>query len=711
MRELYLVSPLLVFILSGLLTGLFLRGHARSPLHRVFALMLLMMALWGLTIFGMRISASVDSAIAWERAVLVAVIGVPLFFYHFTRLFVQQRSGDWLLPVSYAMALAMATLAAMGLVVDRMEEEWYGYAPRFGPLFAGYLFLVYSLTVLGAWNLVKYYRSSPSDQARRRTIYILLGVGCSVLGGIFDSLPQLMGVYPIGMLGNLFFALFTAIAILKHNLLDVRIVIKRGFVYSVVTGFILGVYVALLSSLNVLFESRGSGISWSANLAAVLIAAMMLKPVLDRVQSLADRWFSRIRYDSLSALETFSRETKDITDLRQLATVLENAVTLAMGAESARLLMPFPQKGFVPVCGKNSEGSQTFKLRSSSPIAAWLRSHDDVLQREDLQTEPQFLPLSASDWAKIEQFGVQLLVPLKCRSELVGILVMGTKQSEQAYTGEDLGLLRSAANQTALALETARLFASVVSQRTRLEHLFERSVRAQEDERKRLSMELHDSPVQWLTSAVFKVQAGLKFFRRGQHEKAYGILEELQEILDTTLTELRHSTAALHPPELEKVGLFKALQRYVAAFEGDTSIRCRISQSGSVPRLTAPEELAAYRVIQEALSNVRKHARASEVEIRLGMRGGNLRATVKDNGIGFDMDDIRRTEDRHLGLAGMEERARMLGGRLTIHSTPGTGTLITLLIPVRLTNETLDTKADVVAGAGGRVHHASEVAA
>ncbi|MFQ5874251.1 MAG: GAF domain-containing protein [Dehalococcoidia bacterium] len=494
MKEFYLIVPLLVFIFASFLTVLVLRGHARSPVHRIFTIMLAAMAVWGLTIFGMRASGSPDTAIIWEKAALVAILAVSLFFYHFTRLFTRQAGERLLLPLGYLAAIAAIGLVASGLVVDEMEQEWYGYAPRFGNLSAAYLFLVYLVTFLGIRNLVKQYLSPPSDAARNRTLYILLGVGCSLLGGISDSVPSLMNVYPVGMVGNLLFILFTAVAILKHNLLDVRVVIKKGFVYSVVSGAILGVYVAFLFSFNLLFQSNASALSWPGNLVAFLTVAILLKPILDRVQRVADRWFSRKRYDHLRALEALSRETKGITNLRQLAIALEQAVTMAMGAEDARLLVPSANRSrFAPVTEGNGRGSRPFRLRAKCPLVAWLHSHDDVLRREDLETSPEFLALPGHDQAQLEEFRVQLLIPLKHREELIGILALAGKRSEEPYSEEDMGLLRAAANQTAMGLENARLFASVVSQRTRLEQLLERAIRAQEDERKRLSMELHDS--------------------------------------------------------------------------------------------------------------------------------------------------------------------------------------------------------------------------
>ena len=682
MKELYFITPLQVFLFTSLLTVLVLRGRSRSPVHSTLALTLLAMALWAIMILGMRTSSSLEAAILWEKGALVAIVAVPVFFYHFTCLFTRRESPQPLVG-AYALAAVIAVLVGSGLVVPDMEERWYGYAPRFGPLYVPYLIAVYGLTFMGVRNLVAYYRDPPSRAARNRTTYVLLGVGCALVGGVLDSLPPLMAVYPVGMLGNLLFALFTAVAILKHNLLDVRVAIEKGFVYSVVSAVILGIYVALLFSLNLVFQDSVSPHSWPGSLAAVLTAAILLKPVLTRVQRVADRWFWRRRYDYLRALESFSHETRDITNLRQLGLVLEQSITLAMSAERVRLLVPSTRTGrFSSETDRGSRGVRPFTLRASSPIVAWLESHHGVLTQQDLQTEPEFLSLSGAERSMLADFKSELMIPLKSSGELAGILVLSKKRSEEPYSDEDLSLLNAAANQTAMGLANARLFASVVSQRTRLEQLLEKVIWAQEEERKRLSMELHDSPLQWLTSAVYRLEACLEYFHRGQEARARDELQEVQEVLDTTLAELRHTTVALHPPALEKVGLVEALSGYVAAFRRDTDIPCRFEADEVVPRLVAAAELAVYRVVQEALSNVRKHSKASEVHVQLGADGGWFRASVRDDGIGFEVEDSRRPDEGHLGLAGMEERARMLRGTLTIHSMPGAGTHVILLLPL-----------------------------
>ena len=470
---------------------------------------------------------------------------------------------------------------------------------------------------------------------------------------------------------------------------DVRMVMATTVAYMVAGAIVVGLYACLLFLLNLIFFGDILSYSWPTVIGPVAVALLLAKPVLERTQKVADSWLRRKGYDSLRTLTNFTRYARDITDLKLLALTIEQGLMIATGAEEVRLLAPSSSGlRFTSVSGRSGIQVNPLDLEASSPVATWLRFHEEILTREEVETRPVFAVLSEKERADLDSSRTRLLVPVRYKEELAGILVLGPKRSGMSYSGRDLASLRKTAAETAMWVSNATLFTSVSSQRNRLEQLLGRTVSAREDERKRLALELHDSPVQWLTSAAYRVEACLGFLGKGQHQKARKDLEEVQEALNETLEELRHTASALHPPELEKVGLIRSLTRYTDAFERATGVLVQFREHGTVPRLSQAVELAAYRVVQEALSNVRKHAEATEVKLDVGLHNGTLWATIRDNGNGFQARDVTPNGTSHLGLAGMEERAHMLGGTLGVQSAPPQpGTRITLLIPY---NDTFD---------------------
>ena len=638
------------------------------------------MSAWSAAIFGMRSSSGAGAPIAWEKAALVFILGVTLSFYHFSRLFTGRNVNRLPLVGAYIAASITALLAVLGFVVPEMKREWYGYAPVLGPMYLPFLAVAYGLTLLAVRNLLAHYRHARDPSARNRTAYVLLGAGCALGGGIVDSFPALMGLYPFGMLGNLLFAGFTAVAIVKHNLLDVRVVIARGLVYSAVSTIVLGVYLSLLLSLSLLFGRNVATLSWPANLAAVLAAAILLKPALDRVQRLVDRRFWRRRADHVRALEDLSEQTREVTDLTRLATALEQAAGRATGAQFVRLIVPTANRARFSSITRGA-GHRQLSLSVESCVVRRLRSTAGTPKGYATWTELEAECTFPSDHAAVKASEAELLVPLSRSNDLIGVLVLAGKRSGQPYSEEDISLLRAAVNQTAMGLVNARLFAELATQRTRLRKLLAQTITVQEDERRRLSIELHDSPLQMIASALYRLEACLDSIRHGESAAATAELKRVRGLLDGTLEELRRTTGALHPPELEKVGLVKALARYIRAYERSAGPTCDFRTVDPVPRLPDHVELTVYRIVQEALSNIHKHSRATRVEVRLGVEEGALNLVVSDDGVGFDPECLLESEYPHLGLAGMEERVRMLGGSLDINSTAGRGTEISLVIP------------------------------
>ena len=195
----YEILPLISFIFSILLISLVLRSDWRSFQHRVFALFLLSMGLWGFTIFGMRSSPSLDSAFTWEKVVIAVIPGMPIFFYHFTLLFTRATANRLLLRSFYGLWVIFAILSlTTGLIVSGMEEKSYGHAPVFAALFVPYLAFAYVPTLLGLANLVKRYRASPSPEERNRALYILAGATLSLIGATTDVLAAQEAIpYPL----------------------------------------------------------------------------------------------------------------------------------------------------------------------------------------------------------------------------------------------------------------------------------------------------------------------------------------------------------------------------------------------------------------------------------------------------------------------------------------------------------------------------------
>ena len=466
----YLIPPLVAFTISVLLAVVILYKDHRSATHRVFSLMLLSTALWGIFIFAMRTSPDTQYALFWDRLVVAAGIGLPVFYYHFTSLYTQATNRK-LLWGAYLFLLWVCVIAPTDLVIREMVLESYGYRPEvhftlYLISFGGLFFLL-----MGLLNLIRAFRAATRYEYRTQLSYMIVAIVFPFLGGIMDLFPTLP---PAGMLGNVIFGLVTGIAVLKHHLLDIRIVARKGLLYLLVSAVIAIPYVSLIYLLHYIFEPK-LGPWWMHGLI-ILLLAIILRPLYTWAQQLVDRLFYRDRYDNLRALEQFSQEAQSIMNLEELGSKLVQLVSGALRASSScLLLLPEGRNDFVVISSTGLASPPSgVVLRNNSPLTKWLELHGDILSSEQLNVVPQLQSLSLAEKNSLERLGAKLYVPMKNdRGELSAILVLGEKLSQQSYSSEDKQLLKAVAGQMVMAIDKARLYNDALRARQNLEKWLE----------------------------------------------------------------------------------------------------------------------------------------------------------------------------------------------------------------------------------------------
>jgi two-component system sensor histidine kinase DegS len=207
-------------------------------------------------------------------------------------------------------------------------------------------------------------------------------------------------------------------------------------------------------------------------------------------------------------------------------------------------------------------------------------------------------------------------------------------------------------------------------------------IKAQEEERKRLAREIHDGPAQLMANIVMRAEYILKLMEvNPEHVKKE--LVSLQELVRQSLQDVRKIIFDLRPMVLDDLGLIPAINRYMEDYRKQYAINAEFVFFGKQNRLPPATEVALFRVVQEALNNVHKHAQAKQVLVKMEQLTSKITILIKDNGIGFDSEAHEKNKDHECyGLINMRERVQILKGEFKITSAPGKGTLINLAIPV-----------------------------
>ncbi len=466
----HLVLPLVQAFCCAVLVAVVVRGHFRSSRHIIFSLFLLILAVWGLMIYGMRASPDTDSALLWERwMVPLAVIGAVLF-YHFSFEYASLKVRKRLLAFLYIIAFLVVPLAVTPLFVTGMQVKSYGYAPVFAP--AAYVWILFALVLggLAIFNFVKMMRTSSYPEERNQAAYIIIGLTLTIIGGLFDIMP-LFGLhfYPGMVISVIIFCLLTTVAILKYNLLDVRIIFRKGTFYILSSAIIAIPVFGIFFLVNYLLYK--SPLALWLYLLVVVVLAFSIPALWGLVQRRVDMWFYRDRYDYLKALETFSWHTQSLSDYTEVCRTTVKMVAGALRASNVYLLQPLSKSGnFQVVCSADDTADTThLALNAKSPLLQWLQDSNGLLRYHDISAIPQLQNIVWEELDRLREVNAELIAPLMSRNDRVsGLILVSGKRSGQPYSVEDVQMVNAIINQISTTLENLRLYKDILETRQNL---------------------------------------------------------------------------------------------------------------------------------------------------------------------------------------------------------------------------------------------------
>ncbi len=313
-----------------------------------------------------------------------------------------------------------------------------------------------------------------------------------------------------------------------------------------------------------------------------------------------------------------------------------------------------------------AEERPLFEARDHPIIQAILTTGSAVLI-PDIRTRTDW-SLPADRTSEASWLGV----PLFARGDVAGLVSL-SKREPGYFNEEHVKVAEALSSQASVAVENAVLFEQMQASTVRMQSLSRRLVEAQENERRHIARELHDEAGQALVSLRY----GLRLLEReiGEGRSVDGRVAKLVQRTDAVIDGLHRLAADLRPASLDHVGLVAALRQHARSAGSKFGLTVRFKARGFTgERLPSAVETALYRVAQEAMTNVVRHAGATRVDVLAERRGDRVMVMVEDDGVGFEPDQVQR--GNHLGLLGMRERAEALGGTLTVESAPGAGATI-----------------------------------
>lgn len=371
-------------------------------------------------------------------------------------------------------------------------------------------------------------------------------------------------------------------------------------------------------------------------------------------------------------------------------------IRVILAADVASILLLSEDGTFLSVRatqGLDEEETKGFRVPIGRGITGGIAARREPMIVDDLSKVETLYPSLG------EMVRSGMGAPLLVEGQVVGLLGVGTRRPRR-FTEEDLGLLQLVADRVAPTIDRIRLLEEARKGRERLEMLSRSLVDLQEAERRRIARELHDEVGQLLTSLQLALEASGRSLagapqggrgggaglddsdqRKQAREQALrSQMEEMKEVVSDLLARVRNLSMNLRPPMLDDLGLLPVLLWHFERYTAQTRVRLDFQHTGVAGRFSPEVETAAFRIVQEALTNVARHAGVDEVKVEVWADAVCLGIRIEDQGRGFDAEAALTGPS--IGLAGMAERAHLLGGRLTIDSAPESGTRLLAELPL-----------------------------
>jgi signal transduction histidine kinase len=410
-----------------------------------------------------------------------------------------------------------------------------------------------------------------------------------------------------------------------------------------------------------LTEKEGGGPFTEEDLELTQLLAAQAAVAIEnaRLYESATRWLRQ-----LETLNEIGNALASEVELAPLLELVSRRLRELLGARLVLIALPGPGKELVVAA---ADGEGTYGLRGMN-LDLDHSKMGRVLERARSERVDSVLEDPEVDQQAARRLGAHtgVYVPLVVGGRAIGVVVAHDRlASDPRFTDDDVRLAEALAARAAIAVDLSER----VSRDT-----VRRVVEAQELERKRLARELHDETGQALTSILL----GLKPLEEATSGATQDAVAEVRELVVSTLQDVRRLAVELRPSALDDLGLVPAIDRLARSF-AESGIQVDVEAHIGDQRLPEPVETTLYRIVQEAITNVAKHAEARRLSVTLTRKNGSVVAIVEDDGKGFDPAD---TDSAGLGLLGMRERLALVGGTLRVEASSGAGTTIAAEVPV-----------------------------
>lgn len=465
--QLFFWATLIIALASYCLLMLVMAISQKDKYIRAFMWVLGALIIWTASSLLMKLSLY-PGALFWNKIMLLGTILMPFFLYIFVAIFTDSFSWPRIIFWSFLTGIALI-FNFMGQIVTeanvvttyvinngqtyQMVEFVYSLGKLAAPVYI-LMFLIIATTIIKAQISVR----KGVAQAGRINL-ITLGLSLLFIGELANIFPSI-GKYPVDILMCLINAILITVAIYKYRLLELRFMVTKGIAYAVFAAILIGVYVYSVFLVEKHLGAHYQDAVPYFTIFSALLVAVVYQPLYHLSRNLVNRLFYKAEYTQRQALRNFSQKISNNLDLNTITAELIEAVQQAFNVKQVLIFVKHEEQEHYYALRTSSQlFKPDIKMPSDSPIAKWLLKHNTALSRKELYSLPLFKSMWETEKEDLYRQGIEIIVPILSRNEMIGMLMLTKKYNNIAYTLEDLDLLTYLGTSTAVAIDNARLFA------------------------------------------------------------------------------------------------------------------------------------------------------------------------------------------------------------------------------------------------------------
>ncbi|MBU1102846.1 ATP-binding protein [Patescibacteria group bacterium] len=646
-----LVSAIFVF---GLGFFVFFKDR-KSKINRIFGLMSLVVSVWLFGTFEMLTAETDAAAIFWDRFIYAGVVFVPALMYHFSLVFSKIKSQKNLLIVSYILSVVFLFLSRTDYFVSGLFRYSWGVhtqARLFHHIFLAVFFFFLFLTLKNFYRF--YTNKSLSGAEKTQAKYVFLAFFILITIGSTAYAPAYsIGIYPFSFGSGLVFSIILAYAIVRHRLMDIKVVLRRSTVYlaSVLTVFLPAVGILYLA------ESYYPDLLIVVSLSVLILGVSVFPPIRGYFYRLANKYFFSSLYDSREVIAGISDKLRSTLDINEVYNVIGQTVTNAFHSKSFGVLGYAPKSNEYQVLFNqgfdigqetrfpgNRELQEKFVNQSKSLVVEELKAVFGLRCRDTLDL--------------LMKFKVAVLTPLNIKDETLGLLVLGPKETGDMYNDEDLSTLEVIGSQAAIAIKNAQLY----EETRKFSQTLQQEVDRQTAELKKANIELRkldQAKSDFISIASHQLRTPLSAIKgflsmvvegsygavnadvKDKLEKTYESNERLSRLVDDLL-DLSHMEGGkmeFHFAKVDFGAMVASVAEELALQAAKKKLKLEFANPSQQLFVLADEE-KLRQVVMNLIDNAIKYTEKGGVEISLGKTDGHVEFSVKDTGLGMTPEEL-----------------------------------------------------------------------